>query len=144
MCLVLCPIITIPEAHFTNHFFHRNSNVMEISFCSLSSHSKVIAMKFITWHDSSTVMPCVKFCSVMISYNGVTLKPIFPLIWITMEESFVKWAAVQQGVNLCKLMTPWTLQMVLCASHTIINEISNLIEIGYMYHFFQISHHNEI
>ena len=49
--------------------FHCNSNSMEISFCSHLSWSKVIAMKFSTWHNSCAVVTCAKFCSNMIYYN---------------------------------------------------------------------------
>ena len=54
---------------FYEQFFHRNSNLMDDSFCSHPSCSKMVAMKFCTWHDS---LPCAKFCSNMIPYNGVT------------------------------------------------------------------------
>ena len=35
-----------------------------------------------------------KFCSDMIPYNWVILKPIFHRTWIMMEKSFMKWAPV--------------------------------------------------
>ena len=70
--------------------FHSNST-LEISFCFHPSCGEVIALKFCTWHDSA-VMARAKFYSDMIHYNKITLKPIFPRIWITMEKSFVKWA----------------------------------------------------
>ena len=74
---------------FHERFFHRNSNSMAISFSSHPSCSAVIAMKFCTCHDSCVVVACAKCCCSMIPYNGVTLKPIFHLIWITMEKSYV-------------------------------------------------------
>ena len=77
---------------FQKWFFHPNSNSMELLFCSHLSCRRVIAMKFCTWHDSCAVVACVKFCSNIKYYNGVTWKPIFHWIWITMEKSFIKWA----------------------------------------------------
>ena len=71
---------------FHERFFHHNSNLMEISFCSHPCCSEGIAMKFFTW------MTCAKFCSDIMPYNGVILKLIFHQILITMEKSFVKWA----------------------------------------------------
>ena len=77
---------------FPERFFHRNSNWMDISFCSHPSCSEVIAMEFSTWHDSSAVMPCAKFCSNILPFNGVIQKLIFHRILITTEKSLVKWA----------------------------------------------------
>ena len=54
------------------------------------SCSKVIAIKFCTWHNSCTVVACAKFWRDMIAYNEVTLKPIFHQIWITIGKLFVK------------------------------------------------------
>ena len=51
---------------FHEWFSHRNSNLMEISFCSDPSYSIVLTMKFCTWHDSCTAVACAKFCSDMI------------------------------------------------------------------------------
>ena len=67
--------------------FHRNSNFMEISFCSHPSCSEMIAMEFCTWQDSCAVMACAKFCSDVIPYNRVTLKQIFYRIWITIWKN---------------------------------------------------------
>ena len=72
-------------------FFHQFSfdgNVLHSHRCC----SKVVATTFCTWHDSKAVVPFVKFRSDVITYSGVTHKPIFHRIWITMEEPFVKWA----------------------------------------------------
>ena len=77
---------------FDERFSHWNSKLMEISFCSHPSCNEVIAMKFYTWPDSCTVMTYTKISSNMIHSNGVTLKPIFHRIWITMKNSFMKWA----------------------------------------------------
>ena len=75
-----------PETHFRNDF----SIVIQIrwEFHSAPSCTELIAVKFCTWHDSCTVMACAKFCSDIIPYNGVTLKPMFYQIWITMEKIF--------------------------------------------------------
>ena len=70
--------------------FHRNSNLMKVRFCSYQSYSEVIIMTFCTWYNSCAVVACAKFCSDIIAYNRVTLKPIFHWIWIMMEKSFVK------------------------------------------------------
>ena len=90
-CCLMAPSYLLNWDPFHEWFFHHNSNLMEILFCSHPSCNEVIAMKFCTGHDSCAVVGCAKFCSDMMSYNGVTLKPIFHPIWITMEKSFVKW-----------------------------------------------------
>ena len=61
--------------------FHRNSNLMEISFRSHPSCREGIAMKLCTWHDG---------CAV-VQYDNLWLKK-FHRIRITMEKSSVKWA----------------------------------------------------
>ena len=71
---------------FHERFDHYNSNLMEILFCSFPSDNKLIAMRFCTWHDSSIVVACAKFSSVMIPYNRATPIPIFHQIWIRMEN----------------------------------------------------------
>ena len=78
--------VMAPGAHFTNNFFCRNSNLMDISFCCRPSCSKVIAITFCTWHNSCDFIPCAKFCNDMLSNSGVTLKPIFHQ-WIMMQKS---------------------------------------------------------
>ena len=62
------------------------SNSTENSSCTYAKCNAVIARKFCTWHDSCTVVACAKFCSDMNPCNGVTLKPSFHRIWITMEN----------------------------------------------------------
>ena len=79
-------------AHFTNNFFHHNSNVMEISFCSHPNTNKVIATIFGTWHDSWAVVACAKFCCDMVTSNWIRAKWNFHRIWIVMDKSLVKWA----------------------------------------------------
>ena len=49
------------------------------------SCSEVIVLKFCTWHDSTAVQNFVQLW-YPIPHNGVTLKPIFYWIWITMEN----------------------------------------------------------
>ena len=66
---------------------------MIISFCSHLSGSEVIAMKFCTWHDRFDVVACGRVFSDIILCNGVAFKPIFYRIWITIEQSSVKWAS---------------------------------------------------
>ena len=92
---------------FHEQFHHRNSNSTWISFCFQSRCSEVIVMKFCTWYDSCAVMACAKFCSNMIPYCGVTLKPIFPQIWIAMEKSFVKWTHVFRSVLILTKPSQW-------------------------------------
>ena len=72
----------------------------EVHSCSLSCCNEVIAVKFCTWQDSCAVVACAKFCSDLIPYNKVTPKPIFHLIWITIEKSFIK-------LSHCGLVTPY-------------------------------------
>ena len=77
---------------FHERFSHRNSNSLEISFCSRPSYSEVIAIKFCTWHDSCAVVPCAKFCSGMIPYN---INTNFPSDLNYDGKSFVKRDPVQ-------------------------------------------------
>ena len=54
-------------------------------------------MKCLLWHfahgtTAVLFVACAKFCSEMMAFNGVTPKPIWHRIWVTMEKSFVKWA----------------------------------------------------
>ena len=70
------------QAHFMNNNF---SNIIKVQWKFHSASTGVfflIAMKFCTLHDSCAVVPHAKFCSNMISYCGVTLKPIFNSFWI--------------------------------------------------------------
>ena len=43
-------------------------------------------------------MACAKFCSNMISYNGVSLKPIFHQIWIMMENHLWNGPRIELGL----------------------------------------------
>ena len=62
---------------FTNVFFHRNSNSMEISFYSHLDSITVIATKFCTWHDSCAVVACAKICCDLMASNGVIARRSF-------------------------------------------------------------------
>ena len=92
---------------FLERFFHRKSNSMEISSRSHPSCKQAIALKFCTWHDICAVVACANFWSVIIPFNGVTSKPSFHRILITMEKSFVKWAISPMSHNapFCKVHT---------------------------------------
>ena len=61
---------------FHERFFHRNANSMENSVYSRPSCSKLIAIKYCTWHDSCVVVACAKFGSDMIPYERVIQKQI--------------------------------------------------------------------
>ena len=90
LCMRRCVVVFLPHFlqafhhswgswgpfHDFQRFFHRNSNSVEISFCSHPSYNQVIAMKFYTWHDSCAVVACAKFCSDIVPYSGVTLRLI--------------------------------------------------------------------
>ena len=76
--------------------FHRNSNSMENSFFSYQISSKVITMKFGTWH-----------CRCVISCNGVTLKSIFHRIYIA-RDFFVKWVRGPLGYTGTEKLCAWT------------------------------------
>ena len=66
-CMICSEVIPGPF-----HDVYRNSNSMEISFCSHPSCIGVIATQFCTWHESCAIVACVKFCSDMIPYTGFT------------------------------------------------------------------------
>ena len=84
---------------FHLQFFHHNSNVMEISFCSHPNTNKDITTIFGTWHDSWAVVACGKFCCNMVISNWITAKWNFHRIWIVMEKSLVKWARTTVSVD---------------------------------------------
>ena len=69
---------------FHEQFFHCNSNLLEISFCSHSSCSEVIAMKFCTWLDNCAAVACAKFCGSWYSTMELHEKQFsieFELLW---------------------------------------------------------------
>ena len=72
-------------------FFHHNSIVVEISFCSHPNSNEVITTKFCTCHDSCAVMACAKFCCDMYNSKWITAKRNFHQIWIVMANSLVTW-----------------------------------------------------
>ena len=95
----LCWCITLSKHHqgfISLTIFHRtgNSYLRENSFCSHPSWSEVIATKFCGWHDSCTVVPCAKFGSDTVAYNGVAVKLNFHRMWITMDNFLMKWVPV--------------------------------------------------
>ena len=71
-----------PGAHFTNDFFHRKWNSMDILVYFHPCCFKVIAIKLYASHESCAALTCAKFCSDMIAVTGVTLRPL--VRWITM------------------------------------------------------------
>ena len=56
---------------FDLQFFHHNSNVMAISFCSHPNTNKLIATIFGTWHDSRAVVACANFYYDMITSKWI-------------------------------------------------------------------------
>ena len=89
-----------PGAHFNNDF----SIVIQILWKIYSVLTEVV----LEWDGYAILhMTCqlccrvhAKFCSNVIPYNGVTLKPIFHQIWIRMEKLVMKWAPGQNGPHL--------------------------------------------
>ena len=86
-------------AHFTTDF----SIVIQIQ---LKFHYALIQVvmqwslwNFCTWHDSCAVVVCKKFCTDMIPYNGVTLKPNFHRICITMEYGSWNWPLITKIIS---------------------------------------------
>ena len=65
--------VLVPISYET---FHRNPNLIEMTFFGHPSYNEVIAIKFCTWHDNCCRGKC-EICSEMIPHNGVTLRPIF-------------------------------------------------------------------
>ena len=78
------------QGPFARTIFHCISISMENSFCCHPTCSKAITSKFCTCHDSWAVVTCAKCCNDIIPHSGVTWKPIFHQIQITMEK--LKWA----------------------------------------------------
>ena len=86
-------------AHFTTDF----SIVIQIQ---LKFHYALIQVvmqwslwNFCTWHDSCAVVVCKKFCTDMIPYNGVTLKPNFHRICNTMEYGSWNWPLITKTIS---------------------------------------------
>ena len=66
--------------------FARKSNSMETSPCHASVAGHQIATNFCTYHDSTAVVPCTKFCSDHCIRIDVRVKHNFHRIWIAMEK----------------------------------------------------------
>ena len=81
---------------FHERFCHRNSNSMEISFCSFPICVQLIATEFCICHNNCAVVPCANFCSDTMSYNEFTPRPNFHWICISVEKSLVKWAMARK------------------------------------------------
>ena len=79
-------------AHFTNVFFHRNSNSMEISFWFHSNSNQVIATKFCAWRDRCAVVACAKICCDLVDSCCMTARWNFHQIWNVSKKLLVKWA----------------------------------------------------
>ena len=71
-------------------FFARNSNSMETSPCHNSVAGHHIATNFCTCHDSTTVVPCTKFCNDHCIRIELRVNRNFHRIWIAMENPLVK------------------------------------------------------
>ena len=84
-----------PEAHFTKGFCHRISNSIGSWFQRNAITGYRSATKVCAYHDSTEVMPCVKFHSYHFFRICIEAKRNLHRIWITIEKLFVKWAAEQ-------------------------------------------------
>ena len=104
-------LATSPRARFTNGFFHRNSNSMEISFHSHLNSNPVIATKFCTWHDSCAVVACAKTCCDPMANNGVMARRSCHRIWNAREQPLVKRATEPV----------WLIHMALSVARLLIN-----------------------
>ena len=69
-------------AHFTNAFYHHNSNSMKILFYTHLNSINVITTNFCTCHDSCAVMACAKLCCYLMSSNWITARKSFHRISI--------------------------------------------------------------
>ena len=77
---------------FHERIFHRYSNSIENRFygnCIVGFH---ISPNFCTCHDSIAVVPCAQFRSDHLTTTRMGSEWNFHRIWITMENSFMKWA----------------------------------------------------
>ena len=87
---------------------------MEISINCNSVAADHIATKFCTFHDSTVVVSCAKYCSDHIIKIWMRTKLTFRHIWILIEKLLVKWAPdlranvwVRISVNIHILILPW-------------------------------------
>ena len=90
---------------FHLQYFHHNSNVMEISYCSHLNFNQPIAPSFFTCHDSCAVMACAKSWSDIITKNWITVKRNFHQIWFVMEQALVK--GIPQLMMKCGSLIEW-------------------------------------
>ena len=104
----------------------RSSSPMEISFCFHPIYVNMIAMKFCIWHDNCAVVPCAEFCIDMISYNRVTLRPIFNQIWITRGNCSRNMPLLYL---LAKSNCPIVSQVVPCSSMNLADEIHVFVSV---------------
>ena len=80
------------QGPFHKQIFICNSNSMEISPCCNPITDHQIATNFCTYHDSTAVMSCAKFCGDHLVRIVLRAKQHFRRIWIVMEKTSVKWA----------------------------------------------------
>ena len=73
-------------ALFTNCFFARNSNSMEISPGCNSGTGNRIATSLCICHDSAVIVPCTTLCSDHLIKIEVRVKSNLHRIWIAMEN----------------------------------------------------------
>ena len=66
--------------------------MIEISFYSHPNSSKVMATKFVTWHDSCAVLACAKFFCHLVTSDWITARRNFHQIWIVSKLLLVKQA----------------------------------------------------
>ena len=73
---------------------------METSPCHNSVAGHRIATNPCTCHDSTAVVPCIKFCSDHCIRIEIRVKRNFHQIWIAIEKSLVKRGPVQETLTL--------------------------------------------
>ena len=83
--------------------FPHNSNLMETSSCnSITGHQ--ITTIFCTWHDSTTVVSCAKFCGNHFLQIALRAKQSFHWIWISVEKALWKWTPGGRFRNVFELL----------------------------------------
>ena len=60
----------------TAMIFSRNSNLTEISFCTILNFVIAIASNFFTCHDSIAVVACDKICSDLMAMDIITVNGV--------------------------------------------------------------------
>ena len=66
-------------------FFIKNSNYMDISFCSNLNCTTTISTNFCTCHNSCTVVACAKVCSDLMPRNRIAVYN-FGWIWAVKQK----------------------------------------------------------